>query len=275
MKQLILTICTTVACLSAIALNPVREYEITPEDYGMEFSEISIPTEDEEITLFGWFFDAPEKDSKKLVIISDDGDGNMADNLEMVSNYLSLGYNVITYDYRGYGKSSDFTVKSKFFIYSQFHLDLKAVMDYSKKNHNNLIHMDLYGVGIGASLSICSGVNNSYVRRVVADGPYCSLEQVKNNLGKTGESVLMPLGFNKTDLEPEFAITEKGSHLGGMLIIVAEKDPVTSYKELQAIFKGAKVKPDWYVLKGATTNKANFSSGTNAYFQEVKDFLGQ
>ena len=79
-----------------------------------------------------WFFELPKK-STNWVVISGSGDGNMGDYLEIVNSFISAGYNVCTYDYRGYGNSSDFTIDPDLFIYPQFITDLNAVLDYLRK----------------------------------------------------------------------------------------------------------------------------------------------
>jgi pimeloyl-ACP methyl ester carboxylesterase len=94
----------------------------------------------------------------------------MADNLEVVGQFLSLGYNVLTYDYRGYGKSDSFHINQNFFIYAQFAKDLQGVLDYMRKTYSPG-YCDLYGIGIGAGLSIGLGCTSTQVRRVIADGP--------------------------------------------------------------------------------------------------------
>lgn len=93
---------------SLFALKPSREYKVTPDKFGMQYKEEKIKTSDGAV-LNGWFFELSKK-SPNWVVISGTGDGNMADHIEIVNSFLSAGYNVVTYDYRGYGTSSDFTI---------------------------------------------------------------------------------------------------------------------------------------------------------------------
>ena len=72
--------------------------------------------------------------TRKYIIISSSGDGNMSDNLEIAAQFISNGYHVMLYDYRGYGKSGDFKINNDFFIYPQFVKDLQAACDYA---HNH------------------------------------------------------------------------------------------------------------------------------------------
>ena len=113
--------------IAANALNPSREYKTKPEKYGMTYKEEKVPTKDG-ATLNAWFFDSPKKTSNWM-IISGSGDGNMADNIEIAGQFLSAGWNVALYDYRGYGASSEFAIDPDTYIYPQFLNDLNAMLD--------------------------------------------------------------------------------------------------------------------------------------------------
>ena len=125
-----------VAILLTTVLNGQRTYDITPADYGLIFDTIRIPTDDG-ASLYAWHLypgEKNDKSSKKAVIISHDGNQNMANGLEQAGKFLGLGFHVFMYDYRGFGKSSDFNVSPKFFIYQQFATDLTAAVEYVKKS---------------------------------------------------------------------------------------------------------------------------------------------
>ncbi|NTW31473.1 MAG: alpha/beta hydrolase [Bacteroidetes bacterium] len=254
------------------ALNPSRDYAITPSDYGMKYEDISIPTEDN-LTLIGWFFKSTETNSYKIMIISDDGDGNMADNIELVSNFLSLGYNVITYDYRGYGKSSDFNIKKDFFIYSQFQKDIEATLAYVKKFQSKMRNIHLYGLGIGAGLSLAIGANHTEVGRIIADSPYSNFEEMKKTIKEAnGTDALFPLGYNKYFLEPTFALESKGGTLAGILFIAGENEKVFSSKIVKKLSNIRSSISTVYIVKGATLS-TTFSSNKTKYFEEIKNFV--
>ena len=207
------------------------------------------------------------------MIISDDGQGNMADNIEIISNFLSLGYFVVSYDYRGFGESSDFNINPKFYMYSEFEKDLNHAINYVKKYHAKLTMLDLYGIGMGAGLSIAVACNNVQVKRVIADAPYYALSHMEKRMKDVmGETVLMPMGYNKIRMEPKYALTEKGAHLYGILVIVGETDPVIGPVEYKLFAKGSKPKLQAYIVSGAV-NEDNFTSDKDAYFDSIKKFL--
>ncbi|MEI7596205.1 MAG: alpha/beta hydrolase [Bacteroidota bacterium] len=272
-KTLFLSIFCLISSL-AFSLNPSREYAVTPGDFGLNFEVVTIPTEDN-LNLYGWFFSATREGSSKVVIISDDGEGNMADLLDVVSSFLSLGYNVLTYDYRGFGKSDDANpaIKNNFYIYAQFEKDLNGSINYVKKYYSKLRTMQLYGRGIGAGLSIAVGVNRPEVSKVVADSPYSTLEGMKNRLKeKESVDVLLPLGFDKKGFEPEYALQSKGANMAGIMFIGGDADEIVSTKDIKALMKFAKCPSYSYFVKGANRFRT-IEADKEKYFQEIEKFL--
>jgi hypothetical protein len=272
-KIVLLTALLSLFIFQTIALSPSREYKTTPADYGMNYEEVSFQTEDK-LTLNGWYF-TNKGNPYKVIILSDDGDGNMADMIEIASNFISLGYNVLTYDYRGYGKSAEFQINPKFYIYAQFEKDLNAAIDYVKKYHSTCKTMHLYGLGIGAGLSLSIGANRVEVTKVIADAPYLTFESIQKQIKTVkGIDVLLPLGYNKVTMEPKYALQEKGSQLTGILLITGEYNEVYTSKSLKELGKIKGGISSTYVVKGASNNIAeNFNSDKSTYFEEIRKFL--
>ncbi|MFM7078862.1 MAG: alpha/beta hydrolase [Bacteroidota bacterium] len=248
------------------SLNPVREYAVTPDKFGMSYKEEQIKTQDGAV-LNGWFFENAKK-NPNWIVISGSGDGNMADNLEIVNAFLSAGYNVVTYDYRGYGKSSDFKIDPDLYIYPQFITDLNAVLDYLRKSRA-ITKFDLFGLNIGAGLTIGVGANRTETKKIIADGPWTSLEGMKTRIkSKTGKEPVMPFGFDKNH-EPVYAFDKPKGGPKSLMIIVSSKDPLVGPTEIKTI-KGA---TEVYVVKESGTNQENYSSNKDVYFQKVSKFL--
>lgn len=266
MKKILLSFLAIGLLGPAFALKPSREYKATPDKYGMKYKEVKISTADG-ATLNGWYFEQPKK-TTNTIVISGSGDGNMADNLEIVTQFFSLGYNVITYDYRGYGKSSDFKIEQDVFIYPEFIKDLNGVLDYLRKYHA-ITKFDLYGTSIGAGLSLGVGANRTETRKIIADGPWISLEAVKKKMKeKYQKEVVIPFGFDK-NFEPLFAFEKSRSHLKGVMVIVSPKDEFQGPADL----KGLKGVTETFTVKNSNSNSENFSTDKNLYFEKVKKFL--
>lgn len=248
----------------AFALKPSATYSILPDKYGMKYKEESVQTKDGAM-LNTWFFENPKK-TTNTVVISGSGDGNMADNLELINQFLSMGWNVMSYDYRGYGKSSKFDIDANMFIYPHFITDLNAVLDFLRKSRA-ITKFDLYGTGIGAGLSIGVGESRNETRKVIADGPWISLEGMRAIYkAKERRAVDMPLGFDK-NIEPQYALEKHRSTLK-ILIIVSANDPLIGPAEIKPL-KGA----ESYIIKTGTTNLENFNNDRNGYFEKIRKFM--
>ncbi len=267
MKYL-LTLLITVISAHVLALDPVKEYKVTPDKFGMTYKEEQIKSKDGAI-LNAWFFEASTK-TTNWVVMSGSGSGNMADDLEIVNSFLSTGQNVVCYDYRGFGASSEFKIDPDLFIYPQFIVDLNSVLDYLRKSRA-ITKFNLYGKGIGAGLSIGVGANRPETKKIIADGPWTNLEDMKSRIKAiTGKDVNMPFGFDKNH-EPTYAFDKYKGPSKSLLVIISEQDKLIGPSEVKSI-KGVS---STYVVKNSPTNSENFSTDKNTYFEEISNFLNK
>ena len=251
---------------SVMALNPSKEYKSKPEKYGMTYKEEKVATKDG-ATLNAWFFETNKK-TNNWIIISGSGDGNMADNIEICSQFLSAGWNVAMYDYRGYGASSDFAIDPETYIYPQFLVDLGAVADYLRKSRA-ITKFDLYGQNIGAGISLGVGCNRPETKKIIADGSWTGLELMKKKIKeKDGKDVVIPFGYDK-NYEPMYACDRSRANLKGVMLIVSGQDPLITPVDMKLL----KCQTSLYVVTNSPTNAENFSTDKNAYFERVSKFL--
>ncbi len=129
----ILSICLSLSLVSAFALKTSKEYAFYPEDLGLNVKEWHVTTDDG-FDILAWRIAPAKGMSSQTVIICDDGDGNMADNFDIAGLFLGANYNVVMFDYRGYGKSQDARVNPNMYIMPNFAKDLDAVITETKKN---------------------------------------------------------------------------------------------------------------------------------------------
>jgi len=250
------------------ALNPSREYKTKPEKYGMTYKEEKIATKDG-ATLNAWFFETSKKTTNWMVI-SGSGDGNMADNIEIAGQFLSAGWNVCMYDYRGYGSSSEFPIDPDTYIYPQFINDLNAVLDYLRKSRA-ITKFDMFGQNIGGGLSLGVGMNRPEARKIIADGPWTGLEPMKKKIKeKKGKDVIIPFGFDK-NMEPMYACDKSRPNIRGVMIIVSPQDEMLTPADMKLL----KCASQTYIVNGSPSNAENFSTDKNVYFEKVSKFLNQ
>lgn len=266
----VLSIIFALSSLLGMALNPSKEYAFYPEDLGLNSKEWHVKTDDG-FDILAWRIAPAKGTSDKTVIICDDGDGNMADNFDIAGSFLGANYNVVMFDYRGYGKSQEARVNPKMYLMPNFSKDIDAViMEVKKLDAKQRI--TLYGLGMGGGLAIGVGANNPKVSRVVADAPYLDLETMKTRLAASGSETVIPPGLEKTLYEPKFALESKGTNLDAIMLIVSSNDKVVTPADMNVLTAMRKKNSELYVTT-AKSNKENFSANKNEYFSKIKAFL--
>lgn len=85
---------------------PGRSLTASPEDIGLAYESVRIPTEDGE-TIHGWFVPvSPAENSRGVLLFFHGNAGNISHRLESIRIFNSLALDVLIVDYRGYGEST-------------------------------------------------------------------------------------------------------------------------------------------------------------------------
>lgn len=168
---------------SLYALKPEKEYKAIPSDYGIIYREVIFQTSDS-LNIKGWFSPAQDTagiansivgrmvpvppelkckprnyatldEKRKPTIIICDGDaGNMTQLIFYAYHLFTRGYNVLLFDWRGFGESSDWPIEQDRLCYPQFLLDYDAAVDFIKKQPEvDTNKIGVMGFSTGAYLS--------------------------------------------------------------------------------------------------------------------------
>jgi hypothetical protein len=100
---------------------PSKEIIYTPHDTNLDYKNVAFQTKDG-VNIAGWYI--PARDDKATVILCHGNGGNISHFLEHVKILSSLGLNVLSFDYRGYGKSDGAPSEEGMY------LDAEAAWDY-------------------------------------------------------------------------------------------------------------------------------------------------
>ena len=84
---------------------PDRRVVSTPSDVGLAFDALGLKTPDGE-TVSGWYVPAAVKRNGLTLLFCHGNGGDIADRLDSLINYHGMGFNVLLFDYRGYGTST-------------------------------------------------------------------------------------------------------------------------------------------------------------------------
>ncbi|MGW4740884.1 alpha/beta hydrolase [Nocardia xishanensis] len=92
-----------VRILNALTYLPERQIGETPGTVGLEYADLSLSTEDGE-TLHAWWLPAPR--SIGHVLFAHGNAGNLGDRVAIYALLVAAGFDVLAFDYRGYGRST-------------------------------------------------------------------------------------------------------------------------------------------------------------------------
>lgn len=113
---------------TAYAIKPIKQYDATPETWALNYTDHTIASG--KVSIHSWLL-APEKQRKAITILISNSDfGNMGYLLYYGRALYEKGYDVILYDYRGFGSSSDFAADSLRLFSSEYTDDLSSVYSY-------------------------------------------------------------------------------------------------------------------------------------------------
>lgn len=208
----ILLILTT----AASAINPERDYKWTPDMSGLSYSEYQVNTDDN-YNINVWEYEPTDsvKSERTIILVGPDA-GNMSYLIWQAKAFASKGLRVITFDYRGFGKSVDFAINKDFLFYTEFSLDLDSVIRATRQKYPG-DKIGLFGISMGTHISL---LRKEKVDFLIAEGffhdPQKVVDRIKINKGKT---VLVP-----QDAKP---ITRLGEKIPTM-IFCASNDKTTT-----------------------------------------------
>jgi fermentation-respiration switch protein FrsA (DUF1100 family) len=194
---------------------PTRDEPATPAAWGLKFDSINFKSADD-TALHGWFIPAKgkaAKSAKATVVFSHGNAGSIGHHLGFCAWLAEASYNVIIYDYRGFGKSGG-TPDRRGMID-----DVKAAFAYARKRPDiDTSRLVSYGHSLGGAQSV-TALGESPVRglrAIVIDGAFASyLAMARIVAGQLGASLvtdeLAPKDFVKK-LSPVPLLVVHGSN---------------------------------------------------------------
>ncbi|MCE2469248.1 MAG: alpha/beta fold hydrolase [Dehalococcoidia bacterium] len=127
----------------------------------------------EEITLRGWWLQAPEP---ALTIIWLHGlDSNKGSRIDVVNGLRSAGFNVLAFDFRGHGESDKAPMGAS--IHEQD--DLLGAIDWLERERSvSIDQVGLLGLSYGSAVALLTAAREPRLRAVMVDSGYASLTEL-------------------------------------------------------------------------------------------------
>ena len=228
------------------AIIPDTVYIRKPESMGLIYRNLEVITNDG-YKIETWFFPAQsplsegelrdlngnrrtyetQDETKRPTIIVCNGDaGNMSYfQLYLAKSWTSRGLNVVTFDWRGFGKSSPFAMDRNYLCYTEMLEDYRAVVRTTSEQEEVLNGaIAVVGWSTGAYLSMITAYTddlvNAFVGRSLPTDFDDFIPLVMKYKNKTRNELLVPEDF-PTELMPVRIAPEFGKPL---FLIVGEND---------------------------------------------------
>lgn len=208
----------------AFAINPDREYIRTPDSVDWKYEQLKIITKDD-FTLNSWIYEADKDNNKDTVLILAYPDaGNMSYFVYHAMILANAGYTVVTFDYRGFGKSQDFEIQREYLYYNEFAWDLEAVVEtMSKRFHDKKI--GVWGMSMGTTVvSRAFPKIKSRVDFIVGEGYVTNPVAIVARYQKLDKQIILPES-------PRLYDKAVRSIDVPLLILTASNDQVTSHQD--------------------------------------------
>lgn len=240
---------------------PTHDEPATPANWGHRYRQVNIISKDG-TRLNGWWIESKTQPSRGTVVFSHGTAGSMGHHLGFVMWLAKAGYDVLMYDYRGYGKSQGNT--DRLGMVQDAHAALVFAGTQNKAIDHKVIS---YGHSLGGAKSVVAIAENkpAKVRAVITDATFASYRDMALVLGGKLAADLVT-----DELSPVDEIA-KISPLP-LLIIHGNKDPVVPLAQGQKLFEAAKKPKTMFKVKeGGHGN--NLWRDKGAYRKKMLEWL--
>lgn len=243
---------------------PTRDEPSTPAAWGLKYEAVDFKSGDN-TALHGWFIPAKNKTpatAKGTIVFSHGNAGSMSYHLGFCTWMAEAGYNVLLYDYRGFGKSAG-SVGRRGMID-----DVKAAFAYAASrpdiDANRLVSFG-HSLGGAQSVTALGELHVKGLRAIIIDGAFASYRAMARVIGgQLGESLVTD------ELAPKDYV-KKLPHVP-FLVVHGEHDEVVPVSQGLQLYQAA-AKPKTLFEVKAGKHGTSLSDNDGAYRKKLIAWL--
>ena len=218
---------------------PTKDMPATPKDRGLVYENVTFSTSDD-VQLHGWFLPVAKGQSVKGTVVFSHGNaGSIGHHLPFTDWLPRNGYQLLMYDYRGFGKSGGAPSREGLIR------DVEAAFAYSltrKEIAGGKIYSFGHSLGGAKSIVALTRAKVPGLRAVITDGTFASYE---------GMAEIMAGNFGKNlvsdELSPKSAVAKLPVPL---LIVHGTADEVVPLSQGKELFAAARPRKTFYEVPG-------------------------
>ncbi len=242
---------------------PTRDQPATPADWGFKYEDLKFKSADG-TALHGWFVAPKNQQPKGTIVFSHGNAGSLGHHLGFVMWLAEAGYNVMMYDYRGFGKSSG-TVDRRGMIN-----DVKAALAYAMARKDiDPKRVISYGHSLGGAQSITALAESPVpgLRAIIVDGAFASYQGMARIMaGQLGASLVTD------ELAPKDFV--KLLPATPLLVVHGKQDEVVPFAQGKQLYDAAK-EPKTLFQPETGRHGTALSGNNGAYRKKVIQWLAQ
>jgi len=211
--------------------------------------------------LNGWFFESQTKPQFATMVFFHGNGGNISNISWLAQRFAKRGFNVLIFDYRGYGASDGVAAKE-----SELYADGDAAVDFvMNKKGVRSEQIVLYGHSLGTAI-VADVASRGAVGAVVLESGFSSASSVATSALPWLPRFLHFLGKNR------FESARKLSHVKAP-ILIAHGDPdfTIPTSEAQVLYAAANEPRKLLIIPGA--GHVVFGSAGEQYLDQIEQFM--
>lgn len=237
---------------SHLVYQPTRASYFDPKQLGYKYEDVFFKTSDG-VNLHGWFFPAQGDAPAKGTVVQFHGNAqNITSHHFSVVWLVKEGWNLLCFDYRGYGMSGGVPSQEGLYKDSQAAFEFIQRKVPARKGDQDLVFLG-QSLGGAVLLKALDGLKDrARVRAVVIDGSFHSYQEISRDILSRFWLVwpLQPLAYvlMSDEYSPEDSI-ERVSPIP-LLVIHGDRDPVIPIGFGHEIYERAKPPKSFWMIKG-------------------------
>jgi fermentation-respiration switch protein FrsA (DUF1100 family) len=236
------------ACTGVI-FQPMHELVLTPDQIGLRHEEVEFAAADG-VRLHGWFLPAQAPRRGSILFLHGNAQ-NISTHIASVAWLPADGFDVLLFDYRGYGRSEGSPSLSG--LHLDFEAALQALLARPEIDPDRVV---VFGQSLGASLAITALVGSprrQQVRALIVEGAFTSYRALAREklagLWLTWP-VQAPLALTIDDSYRPIDVVDELAPLP-LLIVHGEADQVVPPDHAVALYEAARPPKTLWLVPGA------------------------
>jgi len=224
---------------------PDQRVRCSPADHALRFEDVYFEAEDG-VRLHGWFLPAHGNTPRGTVLHIHGNAANITGHIDFVNWLPEAGFNVLTFDYRGYGQSGGRISREGSLR------DAAAALDHlrtrSDVDRNQIV---VFGQSIGGAISIAMAAQRQgQLRAIALDSTFTGYREIVSHHIRHNPALLVlawwfpwtvPLGHDPIDRVAQLAPTP-------ILIIHGRRDGIAPWPMALRLFEAAGEPKDLWLI---------------------------